>query len=54
MILEVRNMFNHLILNKLLILRYHVKKQPHIIKFIILIEILFAKMGLIYCGRRKL
>lgn len=54
MLLEVRNRFNHLILNKLLVLRYHVKKRPHLIKFIMLIEIIFTKLGFIYYGHRKL
>ncbi len=54
MFVVVRDSCNHFILNKLLILRYHVRTWPHIIKFIMLIELLFVKLGIIYYRHRNL
>lgn len=50
----VRESCNHFILNKLLVLRYHARRHPHIIKFVMLIELLFVRLGLIYYGHRKM
>ncbi len=49
-----RDSFNHFILNKLLIVRYCVRKRSGFIKFVDFFEMLFVRLGLIYYGNRKL
>ena len=43
----VKNSLNHFLLNKLLVLRYHVRKKPFFIKTIIVFETILIKMHLI-------
>jgi hypothetical protein len=43
----VKNSLNHFLLNKLLVLRYHVRKKPFFIKTIIVLETILVKMHLI-------
>ena len=43
----IKNNLNHFLLNKLLVLRYHVRKKPFFIKTIIVFETILIKMHLI-------
>jgi hypothetical protein len=43
----IKNSLNHFLLNKLLVLRYHVRKKPFFIKTIIVFETILIKMHLI-------
>ncbi len=45
--IRIKEKLNHLLLNKLLVLRYHVRKQPVFIKTIIAFESVLKKMHLI-------
>ena len=53
MITAFRDAINHLVLNKLLVIRYHMRRRPYVIRLITLIEMLFVKIGLIYYGHKK-
>ncbi len=44
---RINEKLNHFLLNKLLVLRYHVRKQPVFIKAIIAFESVLIKMHLI-------
>jgi hypothetical protein len=50
----IRDSFNHFVLNKLLTVRYDVRKRSGFFKFAIFFEKLFVKQGLKYYGHRKL
>ena len=43
----IKNSLNHFLLNKLVILRYHVRNKPFFIKTIIVFETILIKMHLI-------
>ena len=43
----IKNSLNHFLLNKLLVLRYHVRRKPFFIKIIIFFETILIKMHLI-------
>ena len=45
--IAIKNRLNHFLLNKLLVLRYHVRKKPLFIKIIIVFETILIKMHLI-------
>ena len=50
-IMYVRNSINHLILNRIMILRYQLRKRPGLIRIIIGIETLCLRAGVIFYGR---
>ena len=50
-IIETRNSINHVILNRLMTLRYQLRKRPAFLQCIIAIESLFVRAGVIYYGR---
>jgi len=50
-IIETRNSINHVILNRLMTLRYQLRKRPALLQCIIAIEALFVRAGVIYYGR---
>ncbi|MCP4714274.1 MAG: hypothetical protein GY868_04080 [Deltaproteobacteria bacterium] len=54
MYIHLRDSINHFLLNKLLILRYHVRSNPGLIKLLFVFELLFIKLGIIYYGQKKL
>lgn len=49
----IRNRLNHFLLNKLLVLRYHVRKKPFFINTIIFFETILIKMHLIANRNQK-
>ncbi len=53
MFIKLRNRVNHFILNKLLVVRYYMRKNPLLIKCIIGAEALCVKTGLIFHGQKK-
>ena len=50
-IIETRNWINHVILNRLLTLRYQLRKRPALLQCIIFMEALFVWSGVIFYGR---
>jgi hypothetical protein len=51
-LLDIRNVINHVLLHVLLKCRYRARRRPRMVKCILAAESLFVKSGLIYCGRR--
>jgi hypothetical protein len=49
-IINARNRMNHFILNKIMRLRYHVRRRPALIWCLIGVEALLVRAGLIYNG----
>jgi len=52
-IIDLRNSINHLILNRIMVLRYQLRKRPGCIRCIIGIEALCLRTGLIFYGRSR-
>ena len=50
-IIKTRNSINHVILNRIMMLRFHVRRRPVLIQCIIALESVFIKTGLIFYGR---
>ena len=50
-IIETRNSINHVILNRLMMLRYQLRKRPVLLQCIMYVEALFVRSGVIYYGR---
>ena len=48
---ETRNSINHVILNRLMTLRYQLRKRPALLQCIIFMEALIVRAGLIFYGR---
>ncbi len=55
-IIKTRNSLNHIILNRILSLRYQMRKRPALTQCIICMEAVFIKTGLIFygCSHKKL
>lgn len=49
-VIRVRNSINHLILTRIMILRYQLRRRPGCVRLIIGIEALCLKTGLIFDG----
>ena len=50
-IIKTRNSLNHIILNRIMTLRYQLRKRPALTQCIICMEAVFIKTGLIFYGR---
>ncbi len=48
---NTRNSINHVILNRIMALRYQLRRRPALLQCIISIEALFVRTGVIYYGR---
>ena len=51
--METRNRINHVILNRLMTLRYQWRKRPGLLQGLIFMEALFVKAGVIFYGRSQ-
>ncbi len=51
MLITMRNRLNHFLLNRLLIVRYHMRKHPVAVRNIIAAERLCIKLGIIFVGQ---
>jgi hypothetical protein len=49
-ITRTRNRINHFILNRIMMLRYHVRRRPVLVCCLIGVEALLVRTGLIYNG----
>ncbi len=52
-VVHLRNSLNHLILTRIMILRYQLRKRPGCIRIIIALEGLCLRTGLIFYGRSR-
>ena len=50
-IIKTRNSLNHIILNRIMTLRYQLRKRPALTQCIICMEAVFVRTGVIYYGR---
>ncbi len=50
---ETRNRMNHVILNRIMTLRYQLRKRPALLQCILSMEALFVRTGVIYYGRSQ-
>jgi len=50
---KTRNSINHVILNRLMALRYQLRKRPAFLQCIISVEAVFVRTGVIFYGRRQ-
>ena len=50
-IIKTRNSINHILLNRIMMLRYHLRRRPALIQCIIALESVFVRIGLIFYGR---
>jgi hypothetical protein len=55
-IIETLNRMNHVILNKIMTLRYQLRRRPVLLQCILSMEALFVRTGVIYygCNRKSL
>jgi len=49
-IINTRNKLNHILLNRIMTLRYHARRRPVLIQCIITVESMFVRAGLIFYG----
>lgn len=49
-VLRVRNGINHLLLNRIMILRYQLRRRPGCVRLIVGLEALCLKTGLLFDG----
>ena len=52
-IIETRNRMNHVILNRIMTLRYQLRRKPALLQCIISMEALFVRTGVIFYGRSR-
>ena len=52
-IIKTRNSLNHIILNRIMTLRYQLRKRPALTQCIICMEAVFVRTGVIYYGRNN-
>ena len=51
--IALRNRVNHLILNRIMVARYQLRKKPGCVRMLIGLEALCLRAGLIYIGRGR-
>lgn len=54
MIIRIRNRINHVILNMLLVARYHVRRRPGLIRCLLVTEAACVKLGVIFYSHKML
>jgi hypothetical protein len=52
-IVNTRNSINHVILNRIMTLRYQLRKRPALLQCIMSMEALFVRTGVIFYGRSQ-
>jgi hypothetical protein len=52
-IVHTRNSINHIILNRIMALRYQLRKRPALLQCIMSMEAVFVRTGVIYYGRSQ-
>jgi hypothetical protein len=52
-IVETRNRMNHVILNRIMTLRYQLRRRPALLQCILSMEALFVRTGVIFHGRSQ-
>jgi hypothetical protein len=50
---KTRNSLNHVILNRIMALRYHLRKRPALLQCIMSMEAVFVRTGVIFYGHRQ-
>jgi len=48
----MRDNINHFLLNKMLVIRYRVRKKPNLIRLLISLELTFFKLGILSYGKK--
>jgi hypothetical protein len=50
---KTRNSLNHVILNRIMALRYQLRKRPALVQCIMSMEAVFVRTGVIFYGRSQ-